>query len=50
MKWAEDFKDYLDIASLAKNMIELEKHTMFHAVYRLIELARNAFNNSESNR
>jgi hypothetical protein len=23
---------------------------MFHAVYRLIELARNAFNNSESNR
>ena len=39
MRRVEDFRDCLDIASLAKKMVELEKHIMFPTVYRLIELA-----------
>jgi hypothetical protein len=39
MKRVEDFRDCLDIASLAKKMVELERHIMFPTVYRLIELA-----------
>uniref|UniRef100_A0A453HVB8 HAT C-terminal dimerisation domain-containing protein n=1 Tax=Aegilops tauschii subsp. strangulata TaxID=200361 RepID=A0A453HVB8_AEGTS len=35
----EDFRDFHDIASLAKKMVELERHVMFPTVYRLIELA-----------
>ncbi|XP_051211000.1 uncharacterized protein [Lolium perenne] len=39
MTRVEDFRDCLDIASLAKRMVELNRHTMFPTVYRLIELA-----------
>ena len=39
MKRTEDFRVCLDIASLAKKMVELERHIMFPTVYRLIELA-----------
>ncbi|KAK1620328.1 hypothetical protein QYE76_025845 [Lolium multiflorum] len=39
MKRVEDFRVCIDIASLAKNMVELERHIMFPTVYRLIELA-----------
>jgi hypothetical protein len=39
MKRVEDFRDCLDVASLAKKMVELERHIMFPTVYRLIELA-----------
>ncbi|XP_071685273.1 uncharacterized protein [Lolium perenne] len=35
----EDFRVFLDIASLAKKMVELERHIMFPTVYRLVELA-----------
>ena len=39
MRRIEDFRVCLDIASLAKKMVELERHIMFPTVYRLIELA-----------
>jgi hypothetical protein len=39
MKRVEDFRVCIDIASLAKKMVELERHIMFPTVYRLIELA-----------
>ncbi len=39
MRRIEDFRACLDIASLAKKMVELERHIMFPTVYRLIELA-----------
>ncbi|XP_051202603.1 uncharacterized protein [Lolium perenne] len=35
----EDFRVCIDIASLAKKRVELERHIMFPTVYRLIELA-----------
>ena len=38
MKRVEDFRACLDVASLAKKMVELERHIMFPIVYRLIEL------------
>uniref|UniRef100_A0A453STJ7 HAT C-terminal dimerisation domain-containing protein n=1 Tax=Aegilops tauschii subsp. strangulata TaxID=200361 RepID=A0A453STJ7_AEGTS len=39
MRRIEDFRACHDIASLAEKMVELERHVMFPAVYRLIELA-----------
>ena len=39
MKRVEDFRGCLDIESLAKKMVELERNIMFPTVYRLIELA-----------
>ncbi|XBI03917.1 hypothetical protein VPH35_132281 [Triticum aestivum] len=39
MRRIEDFRACHDIASLAKMMVELERHVMFPTVYRLIELA-----------
>ncbi|XBI46478.1 hypothetical protein VPH35_110723 [Triticum aestivum] len=39
MRRIEEFRACHDIASLAKKMVELERHVMFPAVYRLIELA-----------
>ncbi|XP_044973970.1 zinc finger MYM-type protein 1-like [Hordeum vulgare subsp. vulgare] len=39
MRRVEDFRACHDIASLAKKMVELERHIMFPTVYRLIELA-----------
>jgi hypothetical protein len=39
MKRVEDFRVCINIASLAKKMVELERHIMFPTVYRLIELA-----------
>jgi hypothetical protein len=35
----EDFRDCHDLASLSAKMVELESHTLFPSVYRLIELA-----------
>ncbi|XBJ13219.1 hypothetical protein VPH35_017606 [Triticum aestivum] len=39
MRRIEEFRACHDIASLAKKMVELERHVMFPAVYRLIELS-----------
>lgn len=39
MRRIDDFRGCLDIVSLAKKMVELERHIMFPTVYRLIELA-----------
>lgn len=39
MRRIEDFRVCHDIASLAKKMVELERHIMFPTVYRLIELS-----------
>jgi len=35
----EEFRDCHDLASLAAKMVELDRHTVFPSVYRLIELA-----------
>lgn len=34
----EEFRDCQDLASLAEKMVELDRHTIFPLVYRLIEL------------
>ena len=39
MRRVDDFRVCLDIASLAKKMVELDRQIMFPTVYRLIELA-----------
>ena len=39
MRRVEDFRDCTDIATLARKMVELDRHIMFPTVYRLIELA-----------
>ena len=39
MRRIDEFRDCHDLASLAAKMVELDRHTVFPSVYRLIELA-----------